>query len=157
MKLFSKNIIALFIILVISAFTVTTELVGKVIGITDGDTITILQDNVQYKIRLLDIDAPEKKQAFGQASKQFLSTLIAGKIVHVTYHKYDRNKRVLGTVYCDGKNINELMVQNGMAWHFKKYSSSAIFSNLELKARQQKIGLWQDINPIAPWDFRHHK
>jgi micrococcal nuclease len=141
----------------VSSYVPTSEIVGKVISITDGDTITILLDNIQYKIRLLDIDAPEKKQAYGQAAKQFLSTLIAGKIVHVNYRSYDRNKRILGTVVCDGKNINEIMVQNGMAWHFKKYSTSAIFSNLEIVAHRNKKGLWQDTNPIAPWDFRHKK
>jgi micrococcal nuclease len=143
------------IILLFASFTNWQTLHGKVVGISDGDTITLLVDgNTQYKIRLLDIDCPEKNQAFGQAAKKHLSDLIFAKMVDVKWQKLDRNKRVLGTVICNNININQQMIVDGYAWHFVKYSKDASLHELEIKARNQKRGLWQDNNPMAPWDFR---
>ena len=125
---------------------------GKVVSIHDGDTITILQNKQQIKVRLFGIDAPEKKQPYGQKSKQFLSNLIAGRSVEIQEKGKDRYKRVLGIVYLDGQDINEQMVLNGYAWAYVKYSK--IYAGQELKARSQNLGLWQDKKPITPWEWR---
>ena len=126
---------------------------GQVVKISDGDTITILtQERQQVKVRLYGIDAPEKKQPYGQKSKQFLSNLIAGRSVEIQEKGKDRYKRVLGIVYLDGQDINEQMVLNGYAWAYVKYSK--IYAKQELKARSQNLGLWRD-KPIPPWVFRH--
>ncbi|MDU6827782.1 thermonuclease family protein [Campylobacter sp.] len=125
---------------------------GQVVKISDGDTITILtQEKQQVKVRLYGIDAPEKKQPYGQKSKQFLSNLIAGRSVEIQEKGKDRYKRVLGIVYLDGRDINEQMVLNGYAWAYVKYSK--IYASQELKARSQNLGLWRD-KPIPPWEWR---
>lgn len=125
---------------------------GQVVKISDGDTITILtQEKQQVKVRLYGIDAPEKKQPYGQKSKQFLSNLIAGRSVEIQEKGKDRYKRVLGIVYLDGQDINAQMVANGYAWAYVKYSK--IYAGQELKARNQNLGLWRD-KPIPPWEWR---
>ncbi len=149
----------LFFMLIVIAFTnvsyAQSILHGKVVRILDGDTYEILiNGNTTYKIRMTDIDAPEKSQDFGQRSKQTLSALIFGKDVKVIYDKLDRNKRILGHTYQNGLYINLIMVQKGMAWHFKKYSSDQTFAQAEQFARNQKIGIWSKSNAIAPWDYR---
>jgi endonuclease YncB( thermonuclease family) len=101
-----------------------------------------------------DIDAPEKKQAYGQKAKQTLAALIAGKMVRVVWKKRDRNQRILGTVFFVDRNINLQMVQLGMAWHFIKYSNDPEFARAEKDARSAKRGLWLDSQPLAPWLFR---
>ena len=126
---------------------------GQVVKISDGDTITILtQERQQVKVRLYGIDAPEKKQPYGQKSKQFLSNLIAGRSVEIQEKGKDRYKRVLGIVYLDGQDINEQMVLNGYAWAYRKFSKK--YTAQESKAKSQKLGLWQSSDPIPPWEWR---
>lgn len=98
----------------------SAEIIGKVIGISDGDTITVWDDMDKgiFKVRLDKIDAPEKKQAFGNKSRQFLSSLIWGKKVSVRFKAVDRYGRIVGVIYLDGTEINLVMVQNGCAWHY---------------------------------------
>lgn len=129
----------------------------KCIGVSDGDTITVLTRNKkQYKIRLAHIDCPEKGQPFGKAAKQFTSDFCFGKILTVLYGgKKDRYGRVIGVVFSEnGENLNQQLVQAGFAWHFKKYSDEPIYAQIEERARLSRIGLWQDANPIPPWDWR---
>ena len=137
---------------------------GTVVRITDGDTVVVLDANkVQYKIRLVGIDAPEKKQAFGQKSKENLSKLVTGKYVVVEYDKLDRYKRVLGKILLSGEDINLEQVASGMAWHYKKYqgeqsqSDRIMYSEAEVDARDARRGLWQDPEPIPPWEYRKSK
>ena len=137
-------------------------LVGKVVGITDGDTITVLDaGKTEHKVRLMGIDAPEKSQDFGNQSKQALSNYIYQKEVTVEYKKQDRYKRKVGKVILEGKDICLLMIQDGMAWHYKDYEKEQsktdrdLYSQAEIKAREAKIGIWQATNPIAPSEFRH--
>ncbi|MCT7908766.1 thermonuclease family protein [Arcobacter lacus] len=123
--------------------------------VSDGDTITVLtSDKTQYKIRLNDIDAPEKKQAFGNKSKDNLAKYIAGKTVKVEYKTKDKYKRILGTIYYNNIDINLKQVKDGFAWVYKKYSKNQDYYNAEKLARENKKGLWSDNNPIAPWEFR---
>ena len=139
---------------------------GKVIKVTDGDTIEVLDsDNTKHKIRLAGIDAPEKKQAFGNAARKHLADLVASKEVCVSSHKKDKYRRLVGTVIVDGESANFRMLKDGYAWHFKKYAKEQpelerkVFAETELQARSDTVGLWSEPEPIAPWDWRdgiHH-
>lgn len=125
---------------------------GKVISTHDGDTITVLQDKRQIKVRLFGIDAPELEQPYGKKSKQFLANLIAGEVVEVEENGKDRYKRTLGIIYYKGQDINAQMVLNGYAWAYVKYSR--IYVDQEKTARENKLGLWRDKEPIPPWEWR---
>lgn len=125
---------------------------AKVIKISDGDTITVLSGKEQTKVRLYGIDAPEKKQDYGQKSRQFLASLIAGQVVEVEPKGKDRYKRTLGIIHQKGQDINAQMVKNGYAWAYVKYSK--IYVDQEKTARKNKLGLWQSSNPTPPWVWR---
>ena len=131
----------------------------KVVGITDGDTFKgLTHDNEEVKYRIYGIDAPENKQAFGNKSKQYLSDLIYGKTVGIKLDKIDFFGRPVVWVYTpDGKDVSAEMIMSGMAWHFKKYDKTELYSILEIEARYKQKGLWFDKDPVAPWDFRKKK
>jgi endonuclease YncB( thermonuclease family) len=136
-------------------------LVGKVVGVSDGDTIKVLDSNKkEHKIRLMGIDAPEKKQNFGASSKQALSNYIYQREVTVEYKKKDRYQRILGKVILDKQDVCLAMINDGMAWHYKDYEKEQsktdrdLYSQAELKAREAKRGLWQDSKAIKPSEFR---
>ena len=149
--------IVLFILILCSNAN-SLELIGKVIKVSDGDTVTILtEDKTQHKIRLNDIDAPEKKQAFGNKSKDNLAKYIAGKTVTVEYQKKDKYKRVLGTIYYNNTDINLQQVKDGYAWVYKKYSNNQTYYKAEKLARDKRVGLWIDKNSLEPWEFRKQK
>ncbi len=136
---------------------IKSELDGyKVIGIKDGDTFIVLIEGKEQVIRLAHIDCPEKNQPFGKRAKQFASDLCFGKLVHLKHkNKYDRNKRLIAEVILSsGENVNRELVHNGLAWHFKKYSDNQEYAELEINARNNKLGLWIDPHPMAPWDNR---
>ena len=126
---------------------------GKVVSIHDGDTITLLQDKQQIKVRLFGIDAPELKQPYGKKSKQFLANLMAGEVVEVNENGKDRYKRTIGTIYLNGADINAQMVENGYAWAYRKFSKK--YTAQESRAKKQGLGLWRDKEPTPPWVFRH--
>ncbi len=143
-----------------SAFAET--LTGKVVGVHDGDTCTVLDANhTEHKIRLNGVDAPELGQAFGQASKRNLSDLVFGKTVNVETGKTDRYGRLVGTVLLDGKDVNFAQLRAGLAWYFKKYERDVAadrrqpYADAEREARQARRGLWADPNPQPPWEYRH--
>lgn len=127
---------------------------AKVVKIADGDTVTVLTTNYeQIKIRLYGIDAPEKKQAFGNVSKQALSGLIAGKEVEIEDCGVDRYRRVVGIIHHDGVNINEAMVEVGLAWVYPQYCKKPFCKDwytLQKQAKKDGQGLWRDTAPIAP-------
>ncbi len=130
----------------------------KVIAVKDGDTIDLLQGGQTVKVRLYGVDSPEKNQDYGQKAKDFTSQLAFGKQVRLIAHNKDRYGRTVGTIILpDGRNLNEELVRNGYAWHYKEYSKDKNLENLEADARRFKRGLWQDKNPVAPWDFRKNK
>ena len=128
----------------------------KVVKISDGDTfVGINSDNLQLKFRIWGIDAPEKKQAYGTKAKDFLSSLIFGKTITVDVQKQDGWGRYLTYVYTpDGKDVSLEMIKNGYAWHYVKYDNTEEYNAAELNAKKNKVGLWVDPKPIAPWDFR---
>lgn len=125
---------------------------AKVIKISDGDTIAILQGKQQIKVRLFGIDAPELKQPYGKKSKQFLTNLIAGEVVEVKENGKDRYKRTIGIVYLGNTDMNAQMVENGYAWAYRKFSKK--YTPQESKAKKQGLGLWRDKEPIPPWEWR---
>ena len=128
---------------------------AKVVGIKDGDTFKVLYNNSEITIRLNHIDCPEKNQPYGKNAKWKASDLCFGKMVKIVSNgKKDRYKRLIAEVYCNKININKELVKNGLAWHFKKYSSDNDYAKLEIQARKLKVGLWQQSNPIAPWNWR---
>ena len=132
-------------------------LTGRVVKVTDGDTITVLVDQQQIKIRLNAIDAPEQGQDFGQKSKEALADLVFGKEVRIETHGKDRYGRTIGDVYVGGTFVNEKMVEEGWAWNYVKYSKSQRLADLERQARAAKRGLWAGKSPVAPWDYRAEK
>jgi endonuclease YncB( thermonuclease family) len=134
---------------------------GKVVGVADGDTLTILDANkTQHIIRLQGIDAPEKAQAFGQKSKQSLSQMVHSKQVTIEFMKKDKYGRTVGKVLFNGADICLEQIKLGMAWHYKQYESEQpkeereIYAQAELAAREKTIGIWKDKNPTPPWEFR---
>ncbi|MCA1322631.1 thermonuclease family protein [Herbaspirillum sp. alder98] len=127
----------------------------KVIGIADGDTMTVLVGKKPVKIRLANIDAPEKAQTFGQRSKQSLSDICWGKDAQFDVQNQDRYGRTVAVVRCGGIEANRSQVQKGMAWVYPNYNKDAALPPLEQAARGAKAGLWSDPHAQAPWDFRH--
>lgn len=128
---------------------------AKVVRITDGDTVGVLMDGKEVKVRLAHIDAPEKGQPFGNASKKALSDLCFGQMVLVDSTDTDRYDRLVAVLFdSTGKNLNKEMVRLGMAWHFRRYSREYSYSKIETTAKKNKTGLWQDPNPVSPWKWR---
>jgi endonuclease YncB( thermonuclease family) len=134
---------------------------GRVVGVTDGDTVTILDDrNIQHKIRLEGIDAPERSQDFGSVSRQNLSNLVFGKRVQVIGDKSDRYGRTVAKILFDGHDMNLEQVRAGLAWHYKAYereqslADRRAYALAEERARASRLGLWKDLAPVPPWNFR---
>ncbi len=133
---------------------------GRVVGVTDGDSIDVLVKGKSLKVRLAHIDAPEKRksQPFAQQSKQALAALCFGKEVQVIPSGYDRYRRLIAVIITPEKsNANLEMIRQGMAWHYKIYSSDECYAEAESLARQNKKGLWAEKQPIPPWTWRKPK
>jgi len=148
--------------LVLAASAALAEvLVGRVVAVADGDTLTVLDaSRRQRKVRLAGIDAPEKKQPFGNVSRQSLGQLTQGKQVLVEWHKRDRYGRLVGKVYVDNLDVNLEQIRRGLAWHYVEYANEqsladrTSYSVTEHGARSARRGLWQDSSPIPPWEWR---
>ena len=136
--------------------TAADTLNGKVVHIADGDTITVLDSsNQQHKVRLWGIDAPERKQPFGTKAKEALGARIHEKQVTVETHGTDKYGRTLGTVFVDGRNVNQEMVSEGMAWWYEQFSKHAKeLAEAQENARSAGRGLWADKGPVPPWEWR---
>jgi micrococcal nuclease len=133
------------------------DFTGKVVGVTDGDTIRVLSDNHPIKIRLNGIDAPETGQAYGQRAKQFVSEQCFGQTVRVEESGTDKYGRTIGDIYLeDETHLNVAVVRNGFAWWYRKYAEgNDVLAQAEEEARKAGRGLWAEPNPVAPWDWRH--
>jgi len=132
---------------------------GKVVGISDGDTITVLRDRQPQKIRLYGIDCPEKRQPFGKRAKQFTSDIVFGKTVVVEPVTTDRYGRTVALVAVDERLLNEELVRAGLAWVYDRYCYESIcdsLKNFQLRARLDKQGLWGDSGRVPPWEFRRN-
>ncbi len=130
-------------------------LVGLVVAIADGDTLTVLnEDFQQVKVRLAEIDAPEKRQPFGTRSRQSLGELCHEKRAEVRILDVDRYKRIVGRVTCAGVDANAAQVRRGLAWVYDRYAKDKTLYRLQDEARSAGRGLWADRAPMAPWDWR---
>ena len=144
-------------ILLLSLTLFSAEIIGIVIKVADGDTITVLDDNnKKHKIRLAKIDAPELRQSFGIESKNYLESLIYNKPIRVLYSSIDRYKRILGIVCLGDKEINLIMLVNGFAWHYYTDKTPS-YIQAEKSARDKRIGLWSESNPMNPYIFRKNQ
>lgn len=131
--------------------------VGKVVGVTDGDTIMVLCDGVETKVRLNQIDTPERGQAFGSKAKEVLSNLVFKRTVRLEIVDTDRYGRAVATVWVGEMNANREMVRLGFAWAYRKYLQDQTLIEVEAEAKASRRGLWADPNPIPPWEFRKAK
>lgn len=155
MNILKISLLALLI--AIQSVSAADQIAGKVVKISDGDTVTLLVSGSEtIKVRLSEIDVPETNQPWGNKSKQALSLLLATKNVTVSTTGKDRYGRTLGIIYLQQENINKLMVQNGNAWAYTKYVADQEYFLLQDHAKTQKVGLWS-MNPdqvIPPWEWR---
>lgn len=164
MLVFAKTATRLFLMLLMAtAMTIAQAetLDGEVVAISDGDTLTVLDaSKKQHRVRIAAIDAPEKRQAFGNRSQQSLASLAFRKDVKVDWNKVDRYGRIIGVVQVNGLDVGLEQIRRGMAWHYKQYEREqtpperTAYSSAELKARVAHVGLWRDLEPQPPWDFR---
>lgn len=132
------------------------QIQGKVVGVHDGDTITVLTPaKEQVKVRLYGIDAPESKLAFGARAKQELSGLVFGKAVVVQVEDKDRYGRIVGPVLADSVDVNLEMVRRGLGWWYRSYAKKDVaLARAETEAKNAGLGLWADKAPVPPWEFR---
>lgn len=158
--------VALVLFLSWLSFSVSAEqFTGVVVGVSDGDTIKVLDEAKQvHTVRLMGIDAPEKAQAFGQASKQSLSEMVYMKPVSVEWEKKDKYGRTVGKVLTpEGIDVCIEQIIRGLAWHYKKYikeqpsEDREVYSSAEMKAQSEHLGVWVDEAPVPPWVWRHSK
>ena len=151
-----RLIAALVVMMPISSLA--EDFTGKVVGISDGDTIRVLHDKEEVKIRLEGIDCPESKQAFGTTAKETTSELAFGKTVTVKDKGKDRYGRTLAEIILpDDTSLNWELVRLGFAWWYKKYSKDESLGHLRAEARKAKLGLWADPNPMPPWEWRQNE
>lgn len=158
------SLIFLLLCLHVSCANAVQVLQALVVGVSDGDSITVQDaDKQQHKIRLQGIDAPEKAQAYGQKSKESLSALVYKKNVQVIWAKQDRYGRTVGQVIVGGLDACLEQVKRGMAWHYKDYQGEqssedrVLYDRAETLAREKGLGIWQDTAPIEPWAFRRQR
>jgi micrococcal nuclease len=158
-----KPLLAFLLLLITGPIQLPESVVlARVVGVTDGDTIhALVNDYHLLRVRLRNIDAPEKEQAFGQASKQNLSQYIFGRDVELHIFGQDRYGRTLAVIILDGVDINLQQVKDGYAWVYTRYIGEstqdvqARYLGAEAEARESRRGLWYDPDPVPPWEFRH--
>ncbi|NTW87755.1 MAG: thermonuclease family protein [Desulfobulbaceae bacterium] len=155
----TRCLIPCFLLLFISlsGIAIAGQISGKVVGVSDGDTITVLQNNQQFKVRIYGVDCPESGQTSGRRAKEFTSSMVFGKKIEVTVLDVDKYGRSVGVVKVDGKTVNEALLKNGYAWLYTKYCDQSFCSKwkeLEKQASERGIGLWADKNPMPPWELR---
>jgi len=131
---------------------------GEVVAVLDGDTIEVMHGGSAVRVRLAGIDCPEKRQPFGKKAKQRVADLVFDKRVSVDVATEDRYGRKVGVVTLpDGGSLNELLIREGFAWWYRRYSEDKRLGALEANARKARLGLWTDPNPTPPWEWRHQR
>lgn len=133
------------------------EITGKCVGVADGDTITVLSNEREIRVRLSGIDAPEKSQPFGNAARERLRELCHGKQVVVKTAGRDKYGRTIGEVLVDCESVNLRLLQEGQAWHYKRYDQTPEYAAAEIDAHEAKRGLWADDRAVPPWEWRRGK
>jgi len=139
-------------------------LVGQVVAVQDGDSLTVSDAQHQlHKVRLAGIDAPETRQPHGLAAKRYLSALVLNATVAVEHHKLDRYQRKVGTVLKNGQDVNLQLLEAGLAWHYTAYAKEQpmaarrLYAQVASRAQADGIGLWQTANPTPPWEWRKQR
>jgi len=142
---------------VLSTGTATAQerFAGKVVGVTDGDTVSVMRNGRAVTVRLDGIDCPERGQDFGQRATRFTSELVFGKEATIDVADVDRYGRLVGRAYVSGTDVSLAIVRAGLAWHYKQYSNDRALEDAEVDARSRRVGLWSYANPIPPWEYRH--
>lgn len=159
-----------FVLLLFLSLPAFAEVTGIVVGVADGDTVTVLDtDKNQHKVRVAGIDAPEKAQPFGQRAKKRMSTLVFEKEVRLEGDKRDRYGRTIAKVWVSPPDCQRCpktldaglaVLTSGLAWHYKKYQNEQSpedrqrYAFVEDEARSKRVGLWSEADPIPPWDWR---
>ena len=149
---------------------VLADVTGVVVGVSDGDTVTVLDaGKTQHKVRVAGIDAPEKAQPFGQRAKERMSTLVFGNDVRLEGDKRDRYGRTVAKVWVSPPDCQRCpktldaglaVLTSGLAWHYKKYQNEQSpedrerYAYAEDEARSRQAGLWTEANPVPPWEWR---
>jgi micrococcal nuclease len=141
------------VLLTVPAFA-QERFAGKVVGVTDGDTISVMREGHSVRVRLEGIDCPERRQDFGQRAKQFTSEMAFGKDAAIEVRDVDRYGRLVARVTVDGADLSLALVRAGLAWHYTKYSRDPKLAEAEMAAKAGKLGLWSHSAPTAPWEFR---
>jgi endonuclease YncB( thermonuclease family) len=155
------HLILAIILILLQSIALADTLRGRVLRVTDGDIVVVLDSNHnQNRVRLAGIDAPERSQAYGKTSKKHLTELVYGETVVIEYDKYDRYGRIVGRIILDGYDMNLEQIKAGLAWHHKKYQDEQSsnerlrYAETEVEAKNNMRGLWYDPDPIPPWDYR---
>lgn len=157
-SLFLMRFVALLCLAVGAAPEQKSIITGRCVGVHDGDSITVLgSGNVQLKVRLDGIDAPELKQPFSVVSKEALAGMVFGKKLVLYVTGKDRYKRTMAVVMVEGVNVNLELVRRGLAWRYEQYSKDAALLAAQNEARIARRGLWIDANAMAPWTWRKTK
>lgn len=127
---------------------------AKVIAVMDGDTVMVLRDGQKLKVRLANIDAPEKDQAFGKQARDSLLQMVGKKRVQIDGQAVDQYGRIVGLLSVDGTNVNQEQLKRGMAWEYSHYHSDKTYTTLQDRAQQARRGLWAQPGPQPPWQWR---
>ncbi|WP_153785391.1 thermonuclease family protein [Pseudomonas sp. EMN2] len=150
-----RSVLVLALSLCFSSAFAAGDFHGKAVRVLDGDTVDVLTaQNQTVRVRLANIDAPEKSQAFGQRSRQNLTSLIAGRMVDVHVQNQDQYGRKVGRVVADGVEANTEQVRAGLAWVYTRYNQDRRLPAIEAQAKREQLGLWSDPQPLEPWMYR---
>lgn len=156
-----RSLISLLLLLPLS--TLAGDLTGKVVHVSDGDSMIVLANGTEQRVRMHGIDAPERKQPYNRKARQSLVELVAGKTVTVQYDKEDKYGRIVGKVLVDGTDAGLVQLQRGMAWFYRFYQEElepedrAAYAQAEDLARRDRLGLWAELQPVPPWEFRRRR
>ena len=128
--------------------------IARCVSVRDGDTIEVLSDQKQQRIRVQGIDTPEYGQPFFRRAKQFTAEMCHGKVVRIHEQEVDRWDRIVGAVYIDDVSLSHELVRAGLAWHYERYSDDPQLASLQEEARRQRLGIWSEASPTPPWEWR---
>lgn len=150
--------LSLLLLLLFAGLGASAQMVqGKLGYVIDGDSFYMMQDNGRrIRVRISGIDAPENEQHFGKEAKEALTELLKDKQISLTPDGSDRQGRMVAHIQVEGKNVAQELIRQGYAWHYKKYSQDVQLAQLEKEAQANKLGLWKEASPLAPWKFREH-
>lgn len=156
MNTFMKSILIIAIYLIFTP-SILLAWEGKVVSVSDDDTINVLSSGKHVKVRLAAIDCPENGQPWGKKAKQFVSFMVLHKTVIILPENVDRYGRIVGWVFVNDFNLNHALVREGLAWHDRRHSNNSFLTALEMEARVEKKGLWSETDPVPPWEWRKNK